>query len=249
MRPLMGSLLIVSVGLACTDAADRKDQLFASWQEAQRDLKSLVVQFTLETNDPIHNERHKADGTFRLIRTPKGEVFASYDFPGSKAKDGKQEQCSGLLCHGAVYLLNHDHNTAIRFQLAEGDLMEFLERCFNPFVLLLDRKRAEEKCRLEVVKQDQRYTYLAVKRKQVKRYGWFPDTFSEGRAVLMDKSSDSIPKDMPVQLWYTDDTGQYTFWIKAWRMNGLDAPKAEEFLSPADRPGWEVQDWPLSGKK
>ena len=144
-------------------------------------------------------------------------------------------------------MLYHDQRVALRFDPEAGDLLGFLQRYFNPFVLLLDRKRAEEKHDLEVVKQDEWYVYLSVKPKQVKRYGWFSDTFREGRVVLMNKASEVVPKDMPRQLWYTDGNRAYIVEVKAWRLNAADPPKLEEFAKPEDRPGWRVEP-PLSKK-
>jgi len=248
MRAFLGSLLVVGLA-ASADRADRRDQLYASWQEAQRGVKSLVVEFTRETRDPIFKERQKAEGAFRLIRTPKGEVFASYEIVEPEAKGDKQERWSGLLHNGTVYLLDHDKKTAIRFEQTGGDLWRFLEKYFNPFVLLLDQKRAGEKCQIEVVQQDEWYTYLAVKPKQVKPFGWFPDTFHEGRAVLMNKASEAVPKDMPRRLWYTNGIREYTFEIKGWRLNAAEAPKLEKFARPEDRPGWKVGEWPFQSNK
>ena len=101
----------------------------------------------------------------------------------------------------------------------------------------------EEQCKIEVVKQDGWYTYLAVKPKKVRRSGWFPDTFHDGRVVLMNKASDTVPQDMPRQLWYTDGINDYSFAIKSWRFNLVDSPKLEEFAKPEDRPGWKVLNW------
>ncbi len=153
-----------------------------SWQEAQRGVKSLVVQFTLETRDTVYQDRQKLNGTLRLIRTPKGAVLASCEVTRLGAKS------------------------------------ENLER---------------------------RYTTLAVKPKQVPQPGWFPDSFQQGRVVLMRKASDAIPKGMPWQLWYTDGIQECTFEIKSWRINAAEAPKPEEFAKPEDRPGWTVREWPF----
>ncbi|HMC65212.1 MAG TPA: hypothetical protein VKI65_09765 [Gemmataceae bacterium] len=249
MRPFVGSLLAVSFVTAVAHGADRQDQLFASWEQAQREVRSLVVEFTLQTKDTIREERHKTEGTFRLIRTRNGKLFASYEAIEKKPNGDGQERWSGLLNDGAVYLLNANQKAAIRFEPVDGDLRGFLEKYFNPFVLLLDRKRADDKSKLEIVRQDEWYSYLAVNPKQVKRYGWFPDTFHQGRAVFMNKASESLPKDMPRQLWYTDGIREYTFEIKAWRLNGTDPPKLEEFAKPEDRPGWEVVEWPSKPQK
>lgn len=180
-------LLAIGFVVAFADGSDRQDQLFAAWEQAQRSIRSLVVEFTLETKDSLFGEHQKADGMFRLPRTQKGALFASCKVVEKKAEGDKPGQTSGLLHDGSIYLLNHDSKTAIRFEPESGDVQGFLEKYFNPFVLLLDRKHAAEKCKLEVVKQDEWYTYLAVKPKQVRKYVWFPDTFHEGRAVLMNR--------------------------------------------------------------
>jgi hypothetical protein len=147
-----------------------------------------------------------------------------------------------------VYILDHDNKIAIRFEPTDGDVRGFLEKYFNPFVLLLDRERAQEKYKLEVVNQDEWYTYLTIKPKQVKRYYWFAD-FYEGRAVFMNKASDSVPQDMPKQLWYTDGICEYTFETKIWQVNDVNAPKLDVFARPEDRPGWQVGEWPFKPAK
>ena len=247
MRLPLGCLVAVAAVTARVGGAERQDQLFESWEQAQRGVKSLVVNFTLERKDPAFGRREQSEGTLLLIRTSKGEVFASYEVVSKKPM--AEERLSCLLHKGSIYLLKHGSKTAIKIEAEDGDLPRFLERYFNPFVLLLDKKRAVEKCNLEVVKQDEWYTYLVVKPKQVRRYGWFPDSFHEGQVVLMNKTGEDVPKDMPKQLWYTDGTEEYTFEIKLWKLNAVDAPKAEEFMHPRDRPDWKVIEKPLQIKK
>jgi hypothetical protein len=195
MRVLAPSVLFVGFFASWAKGDDRLDRLFMSWAEAQRDIKALVVEFNLETRDSITGKREKSDGTIRLMRTPVGDVLASYQVAEPA---GTRDRWSGLLNGGTVYLLNHDKKTAVRFERQTDDeLRRFLEEYFNPFVWLLDRKRVEESCRLEVVKQDEFYTYLLVTPKQVKRTGWLPDHFHAGRAVFMRKRSASVPKTCP----------------------------------------------------
>jgi len=247
MRAFTASILVV--GLVATRAIgdDRLDQLFASWAEAQRDVKAIVVKFSLEARDSITGKREKSDGTFRLVRTANGEVLASYQIAELAAT---HDRWSGLLNGGTVYLLNLDKKAAIRFeQQTNDDLRRFLEEYFNPVVRLLDRKRVEESCRLEVVKQDELYAYLLVTPKQVKRSGWLPDRFHEGRAVFMSKPSATVPKDMPRQLWYTNGSQDLAFDITVWRINPAEGPKVEEFAKPENRPGWQVTDWPFQSEK
>lgn len=243
MRAFTTSILIVSCVVGRSAGADRKDDLFASWQGAQRDVSSLIVEFTLKTKDLAIDKVQSANGAFRLIRTGKGEVFASYEVLPQGTKDDKSSQSSGLLNNGSIYLLNHDNKTAIKFEFGDGELRGFLEKYFNPFVRLLDKRRAEEQCKIKVLKQDKWYTYLSVKPKKVRQFGWFPDSFQEGRVVLMNEASDAVPKDMPQQFWYTDGIYGYTFEIKSWQLNPVVPPKLAEFGKPEDRPGWKVLDW------
>ena len=147
-----------------------------------------------------------------------------------------------------VYLLNHDTKTAIRFEPADGDLWRFLERYFNPFLRLLDHRRAEE-WRLEVAKQDEWYTSLIVRPTRAEQSGGWPDALCGARVVLMNKDTEAVPKNMPRRLWYTDGAQEYTFEINRWQMNADSAPNVEEFTRPEDRLGWNVSRWPFRGKK
>ena len=117
-------------------------------------------------------------------------------------------------------------------------------------MLLLDRHHALEKCKLEVIEQDESFTYLAVTPKQVKRQGWFPDLMERGGVVLTNKDSETVPKDMPRRLSYVSpDRSEYKYDIKSWKLNDDDAPKPEEFKRPEDRPGWKVTGSPaVDGK-
>jgi len=242
MRVLAASVLAVGLVASWARGDDRLDQLIESWAEAKRDTKALIVEFSLETRDTLTGKREKSDGTFRLMRTPNGEVLASYQVA---KPSGTRGRWSGLLNGGTVYLLNHDKKAAVRFERqSDDDLRRFLEEYFNPFVRLLDRKRVEESCRLEVVKQDESYTYVLVTPKQVMRSGWLPDRFHEGRAVFMRKASATVPKDMPRQLWYTNGSQDFAFDIRAWQINPAADPKVDDFAKPEDRPGWTVSDWP-----
>ncbi len=248
MRLVLGFVLAVCVA-GRVSATEPLDDVFAGWLAAQGKAESLVVEFGLETRDPIFDQRDKATGTFRLLRTKKGGVFATYEVVAEKPKGEKADRFTGLLNGGKVFLLKHEKKTAVRFDFADGELAPFLETYFAPFVLLLDRKRAEAKCHLEVVKQDEWYTYMTVKPKEVRRYGWFPDNFHDGRVVLMRKDSEGVPKGMPRQIWHTDGVREYLFEIKGWRLNSVDAPKLEEFARPEDRPAWEVVDSPFQRKR
>lgn len=244
MQSLFG-ISLVALMVMHVQRANRQEQLFASWQEAQRTAKSLVIQFTLITRDPIFEEGEKAEGTLRLICTADGNILGSYEITPPKIKNYNPDQLSAILYKGIGYVLNHDKKTAFRMEPADADLRQFLEEYFNPFVTLTDEEHAKQKCYLEVTKQDERYTYLSMKPKDPKSYGWLEADYHQARAVLMNKASETVPKDMRCQLWYTDGRRSYTFEIKSWRLNAADAPKPDEFIRPEDRPGWQVTEWPF----
>lgn len=242
MRTLVIGLFVVCLVANHTDGADRKSELFASWQKAQRGVKSLIVEFTMESNDLVFKKRERGEGTFRLIRTAKGELFASYDVRCKNAKP--EEVCiSGLLSNEKVYLLNHGKKVAIRFKSNHADLLCFLELYLNPFVGLLDPKNAKDRWRLEVVKQDDWFTYLSVKPKGPPRLLMDkPYPFHHGRVILMNKASKMVSRDMPRELWHTDGVHEVTYKIKRWQTNVAEPPTLEEFTKPENRPGWVVID-------
>lgn len=246
MHRFAASLLIVYVVALNVNADDRQDELFGSWQEAQRDVKSLIVEFTREIKNLNFMTSDKSEGTLRLIRTPQGELFVSCEFAQQNVKTGKQERWIGLLTHGIIYLLSVDEKFAIRFEPSDGDAVQFLETRFNPCFRLLDRMRVEEECTLAIGKQDEFYTYLQMNSRR--QFVSASDEFA-GRVVLMNRASKTIPKNMPRQLWHSDGSRQVTWDIKSWKVNPAEPPKLDEFIKPEDRPGWKVGVWPIGGKK
>jgi hypothetical protein len=230
----------------------RQDELFRSWEKAKADTRSLVVEYTLEKNDRVRNEKLRFDCTVKLLRTAKGELFAAYTETQSDNSGAAKLTCGGLLNGGNLYLLFPDKKYAMRFVPQDGDVRLLLERLCNPFALLLDENRARDKYRLLAFKQDETYTYVDIDPKQPPG-GWMPNLLMRGRAVFMNKDTKAIPKNMPRQLWYEEATGNlYTYDIRRWKMNPADGPKVEEFTRPEDRPGWEVNDcprWLLKGKR
>ena len=248
-------LLLTCALVVCTSSVafsiDPIDELFADWAAAQGTLQSLVVDFDLVSRDLIcAGVQEKSSGSFRLVRTNKSEVFASYAVKQDDSKTNNSSWASGLLNNGKIYLLNHSQKKAFRFEFADGEVRPFLEENFNPLAVLLDRQRADTKCNMEVGQQDENFIYLAIKPKQVKKSGWFrTDYFVQGRVVVTRKDLLSVPKGMPRELSYTDGSNEYRYDIKAWRLNSPDGPKLEEFARPEDRPGWEVISGPAQNKK
>lgn len=221
-------------------AAARLEQLFLSWEKTQADVRSLVVEFTKHTKDLIYQQSEPVEGTFKLLRSPNGEFMASYEEVDSKTK---QKKFCGLVRGGEIYLLMHEREEALKWRPADHDVRLFLQKRFNPLIVLLEKKRAQAECRLAIVKQDEWYTYLRVEPKKIRNSGrWPTELYSQGRVVLMRETTVDLPKHMPRQLWYEDVSHQYTFDIHRWRYNTDDGPKPEEFTRPEDRPGWQVAD-------
>lgn len=250
MQKVIGMVLFLFAASGPSDP-EPLDELFDGWARAQGKVESLIVEFDLETKDNTFNTVEKFTGRFSLIRNKRGEVFALYDTTRKESRDGKAKHSAGLLNGGKVYLLNHDEKKATSVEITDSELMAFLEDYFICYTVLLDRKRAEEKWHLEIVKQDNWYSYLKMTPKQAtwSLFGWFQVPRPEGRAVLMRKDSDTIPKGMPRQLWVTDGSSEHKFEIKSWRLNPTQGPNLEDFTRPEDKPGWKVGKMPFQGKK
>src|SRR5947199_10340495 len=114
MRSFVGGVLALVLISAVALGADRQDELFASWEQAQRNLKSLAVEFTLEINDRTFNIHQKGEGRFRLVRSQNGDIFASYDETEKDARSHAVVRFSALLNGSCLYVLDHDSKTAER---------------------------------------------------------------------------------------------------------------------------------------
>lgn len=246
MRLFTTSLLAVFAVASVAAGGDRRDELFASWAQAQGAVKSLVSEFTVKFKDRIGSSETAHRGVVRLMRTQNGEVYASYHLEGAKSVvNNKTKSFDAILNGGSVYVLNNDAKTAYKRAIPTAELPGFLESYFNPLVVLLDRTRAEAKYEISVVRQDEFYTYLRLKPKQTRQTGWSQPDRDEVHLALLNKESSTVPADMPRQFLSVSRFGDvFTFDIIAWRLNGKDGPQLEEFAKPENRPGWRVVEHP-----
>lgn len=247
MRRLLGCC----VALCCVAAAPSPDplyHLYARWERDRRDVRSLVVEMTQDTKDRTFGTRQLGDVTIRLVRTKQGELFGSFEGEAKSPSGGPPERSSFLLMNKAFYVLLPEKKTAVRYDFAnDEDLTRFLIQHYNPAMFVLQTKPAEDTCKLAFVKRDEWYTYLAAKPSWRKDDPWWRrgGTFAQGHVAVLNKPWKGVPKDVPVQLWYSHGSGtETTFDVKAWKVNAADGPKRAEFIRPEDRPGWEVNGRP-----
>lgn len=237
-----GWMILFSLLTQELEAIERKNELFKAWQQAQHNVKSLVVRYTLESTHSVFEVTERYEIFLRLLRTEKGELFATLE----SADKTNNNQPSWLLNRGRLYFLNPERRSAIRLtKMRENDLWSHLVKSFNPFIILLDRKRAEELCQLQVVKQDKWYTYLDLIPKKADRASSLFALIHQARIVLMKKDTKAVPKNMPRQITYISGHEKICIDIKQWKLNGSDVPKQQEFIKPQDRPNWKVVDWPF----
>src|SRR5262249_33153308 len=158
---------------------------------------SLVIEFTLEMKDSAFRTRQEFDGVFRLLREPTGDILASYELRDKHGKEGAPPSFSGLLNAGTIYVLDHGQRTAVKYRPKKGDVPRTLEDYLNPFILLLDRKRAQDKWRLAISKQNDWYACLRVEPKGEKRSSWSWEGWKiveKGQLVVMNKATATVPK-------------------------------------------------------
>ncbi len=234
-----------AAGAVTTDAID---EVLSNWERTQRDIKTLAVEFTFTFHDTIFQTNEKADGVFRLVRMPDGKLRTSYQLTPEKPNGPSLK--AGLLDSRTVYFFDDSQKTEYHLKLGDKDPIEFLADWFNPFAVLLDRKRAEQVSDVEI-KRDETYTYLHIKPKHPKeRTGSFSSPgFTLGRVTLMNVDSANVPKGMPKQLWHCQSNGNESYFeIKSWRINAADGPTVEDLEKSVNLKGWIVQewDWPLS---
>jgi hypothetical protein len=225
-------------------AADPVETLFRRWDQTQREARSFVVEFTLTRKSVVTEEQQQFHGTLQWMRSAEGEMCAVYEARLVTGPAEPARRCSELLRGRTAYLLDHERKRAIKFELTDPDMLHFLGKYWNPFVLLLDAKTALKDCRLSITKQDEWYTYLHLQPQPGVRDRGLPAGFVQGRAVLTNKGIPQVPKDMPTQLWYSDGASEYTFEIRRWRLNASHAVQPRAFDKPEDRPGWVVIEWP-----
>ena len=91
----------------------------------------------------------------------------------------RQNQVPGRAGEAVEACHEDDIKQAARFSVPHGEVPPVLEQWFNPFVVLLDRERAQARCRLKLVKRDAWYTYVTI----TPRGGRMPASFADARAT------------------------------------------------------------------
>jgi hypothetical protein len=239
-------LCVSTASLPVVISEIRQEQLFGGWQKAQDEIRSLIVEFSYEA--PIL-ESKPLKGVFKLRRAPNGAILARCELGA-----GPERRCA-LLVADRAYLMEPAEKTALRFNLPRHGILKVLSAYYNPFMVLLDKRYVQEHFRLQVTNQDEWYTYLSLAPRDAKErrrflgimsfdgiVSWSHEDFSSGTIAVLNKDSDSIPKDMPRALTWTDGLNSYRYDIHKWQRNGANAPPLSDFQAPEEMPGWRVVD-------
>jgi hypothetical protein len=229
----------------------RQKEVFDAWEKAAREVQTLTVEFDYqaELKHWFFGGIRQGHGRLLLRRTPRG-ILGRYEL-GSQDRSGEPAAVF-LLLEDKLYLLRTAEKTAIRQDLAGVNIRRWLEAWFNPFVLLLDRERAQKEWRWTFAKEDIWYSYLdVVPLKRNRPRSLFP-TFKEGdagwsferaRVVVMKKGDDKIPRNMPRQFWIEEQAASSVrFDIVRWTMDGPNPPPDKDFTAPEKMAGWKVLD-------
>lgn len=110
MHFLVGTLLTAAAFGVLADSTVELDSIYARWQKSQRGMHSLVVEFTTESSDAVFNTSEKFHGVFRLLRTPQGAIYASYEI-NPRVRDTSPDAV-GQLSHYR-YVLHQDHQGTV----------------------------------------------------------------------------------------------------------------------------------------
>jgi hypothetical protein len=205
--------------------AERKDAAFSSWKQAKEGTESLVVEYKKESKDLVTLKQSSSTFVFRLLQI-KGKIYASVAKVETNLKAEKVEQRVALLADSTIYLYGFgpEEETAVRLEFKPEELRSFLQRHFDPFVVLLDRKKTSEQYDIALQKTDKNYTYLSIDAKQ--------NQFPSGQVVVMNKDSEFIPKNMPRLIRHIEQHQQQTVDIQSWRINPINGPKTDDFTVP-----------------
>ncbi len=243
MRPGVIGILCLCLSANTTYGGDRVDELFASWESALHNLKSLAIDFTIECDDPIFQTRKKSQGAFRFLRTSSGRTFASLSEVKTDGKARQTRDDNYLLVDEHLYSLDFSSKTAVCLGKPSDDqIIRSVETYFLPLAVLLDKKQVTDECNLEIVDHDESQRVLLVNPKEVKRTFFFPNKMERGALLLMNSDSKTVPKDMPQRLRYWFPDGRQCDWeISSWICNTSNPPTPDDFRRPEDRAGWKVQ--------
>jgi hypothetical protein len=236
MHIALGSIIFASVSLA--SQSEQLSDIFRSWELARNNVNSLIVEFEQENRDSIRKTRSKFAGTFKLLRTPDGRVYATLDMTPLEPKSLPETE-HYLLNSGTIYCLNHEKKTAWKYKTLDGDLTASLAGTWIPCIALLDANLIAKYANVSIGKQDEDYTYLKISPKRSKRYLWLQPN---GCLVIMREHNEFFPRHLPRMLRYFDYPGsrEVLIDIKSWEANPANPPTIDDFARPESRAGWKV---------
>lgn len=214
---------------ATTDAAIL-DAIFARWETAAREMKSLHVEYT-RTETTIGEQEREQSITLRVLRTADGLMA---DLLGRSA-DGRQVRY--LYRDGAVYWIDATGKQATWFQTT--DALQLMADCHLSAVVMLDRARTEKLYSVSIHRRDEWFFWVALTPK---------DSLTGGPAAMVavpHRTNHTLPVGTPRSAFTRErDPAGSTRWdVTKWEMNGETPPKAEVFALPAEKDGWTITEW------
>jgi hypothetical protein len=102
-------LSVGTAGLPFAMSEIRQEQVFRAWQQAQLETRSLVVEFTCQSDSV---ESKTLNGIFKLRRAPDGAILARCDL------DSGPDQRILLLVSHKAYVMKPAQKVALRVNLS-----------------------------------------------------------------------------------------------------------------------------------
>lgn len=234
--------------LCCSSAFgdDTVDSLFANWGKVSKDVKTLEIKFAREQKDLVlRREMYSSEGIIRLLRTPQGELFASYD-QVQPDRGSAKNPIRYVLRENAIYQIMKSEKSVVVFHPHDDNLIRFLGDNFCSAIFMLDRKLAEKNYTLTIAKQDDHYTYLHMAAKGYQQ----KEQSEDGILAILKQSHSEWDKGMPRLFRYTTNQGkeEVTYHIKNWRLNTTEITR-DEFQLPDRKDGWKYSTSFFSKKK
>lgn len=229
----------LAVSFANQVASAEPGEVLAGWREAQKNLRSLRVEFTKTRVDPIFSNHHESEGIFQFAFGPDSEPVASLALHDEKSRHEDHWFFRGRV----AYLLDHRRKAALRMVPEDDSTLTLRDTVFPPARILTNHNLINSDANWKFKADGDSQLYAATIIEQANLFSWWNRSTSVQAEFLSPKHVTSEqPSHMPKYARFTA-TGEHAYdlyEIKAWRLNEEQSLTRADLQAPEVRPGWEV---------
>jgi hypothetical protein len=213
-----------TMGLSQLAEQMRRQEIFRRWEEMEKNVKSLRVEFKIIREDRIFKSKEEFPATFLFLRKPTGKIFARLDL----------EKEIYILDANTLFALKPENKTGLKCSAQQA--MMWAES-IDAIYLFLHPQKAAVEFRFGPLRRFDNHTYLTFRPKKPRMapsiFGGFTSQPIESSMIVVGNGgNDRFPKLLPSQIRFLSP-GRSAYWeVVRWQFDSSELTE-KDFQIPA----------------